>query len=92
MNFSPSRKLLLVDDHKMIIDGIKLLLRPRSYNILVAYNLPDAIEMATTEKPDLAIVDFRLGIKTGDMSQCFHVIHQLFIIQVNPFLGFNGPF
>lgn len=66
MNSHPPRQVLLVDDHKLILDGMKLLLHPKGYVFFEASNLTEARAIAMREKPDLAIVDFRLGGESGD--------------------------
>ncbi len=67
MNSQTPKQVLLVDDHKLIIDGMKLLLHPKGYVFFEASNLADARAIAVREKPDLAIVDFRLGAENGDL-------------------------
>lgn len=66
MNSHPPKRVLLVDDHKLILDGMKLLLHPKGCVFFEAGNLADARKLAIQEKPDLAIVDFRLAGESGD--------------------------
>ncbi len=67
MNSHPPKRVLLVDDHKLILDGMKLLLHPKGCVFFEASNLADARRLALQEKPDLAIVDFRLSGESGDV-------------------------
>lgn len=64
-------KILVVDDESQVRDGMKVLLEVLGCSVQVASNTSDAVSMATTEKPDLALVDFRLrdhdtGLNTID--------------------------
>lgn len=57
---------MLVDDHKMIIYGLKLVLKSRTLSFLEAGDFDTAVALLKDERPELAIVDFRLGHHTGD--------------------------
>ncbi len=64
-------KVLVVDDESQVRDGMKVLLEVLGCSVQVASNTSDAVSMATSEKPDLALVDFRLrdhdtGLNTID--------------------------
>ncbi|WP_010523422.1 response regulator transcription factor [Aquimarina agarivorans] len=60
-------KILLVDDHSLVRDGIKSLLENESDLEVVgeASNGEEAIQATDTFKPDLVICDIRMPKKTG---------------------------
>lgn len=67
MNSHTPKRVLLVDDHKLILDGLKLLLHPKGCVFFEASNLAEARRIGAEEKPDLAIIDYRLGGESGDV-------------------------
>lgn len=58
--------MLLVDDHKLMLEGLKHLLRPHAKRFLEANDPGTAMMLARDEKPDLAILDYRLGKDTAE--------------------------
>lgn len=66
MNSHPPKRVLLVDDHRLILDGLKLLLHPKGCVFFETSNPVDARRIMMQEQPDLAIVDYRLNGDTGD--------------------------
>ena len=60
-------RILLVDDHSLVRDGIKSLLESQADIQVVgeSSNGQDAIEMITKLMPDLVICDIRMPVKTG---------------------------
>jgi CheY-like chemotaxis protein len=52
-----SRKILLVDDHEMILAVLERLLAAPSVTILRAENGDDALRLARSEHPDLVLMD-----------------------------------
>ncbi len=59
-------KILVVDDHPAIFEGLTLLLASEGINVCAnANNIDDAIKHADKYKPDMAIVDLSLGKKNG---------------------------
>ncbi len=64
-------KVLVVDDETQVRDGMKILLEILGCDVQTAGCTTDALSMATSDKPDLALVDFRLrdhdsGLNTID--------------------------
>jgi CheY-like chemotaxis protein len=55
-----SQTILLVEDYKDSREMTRLLLEDLSYRILEARNGREAIELASTETPDLVLTDFNL--------------------------------
>lgn len=60
-------KLLIVDDHPLVRKGLVSLLSydNNSYDIKEAGNLEDAVNILKREKPDIAMVDMKLGQDNG---------------------------
>jgi signal transduction histidine kinase len=71
LNSLEELRVLVVDDESQVRDGMKVLLEVMGCQVQIASNTSDAVSLATTEKPDLALVDFRLrdhdtGLNTID--------------------------
>lgn len=67
---SPSRsiRLLLVDDHTIVLEGLAAMLRPYEESVVVVASTTDAAEacgMAAEAKPDVALVDLRMAETSG---------------------------
>jgi two-component system, NarL family, nitrate/nitrite response regulator NarL len=62
-----STRILLVDDHKLVCTGVRMLLEshPELEVVGEAYCRADALAMTTREQPDLIVLDLDLG---GDMA------------------------
>lgn len=60
-------KILLVDDHAILLDGLKKLIEEDTMLSVVAAvgNVPDAIRALDQYKPDLVITDYNLGDDDG---------------------------
>ncbi len=61
-------KVLVVDDEKIIVDGIKLLIEESGYRfdaIFTAYNAADAIEVIKTENIDILFTDIKMPVVDG---------------------------
>src|SRR5699024_2056873 len=61
-----SLKVLVVDDEKPIADILKFNLEKEGYEVVVAHDGDDAIELAETEDPDLILLDIMLPGKDGN--------------------------
>ena len=59
-----SKKILLVDDDKDLLYGMKIWLRANGYHVFFATDGTSAIAMAKAQKPDLIIMD--IGLPGGD--------------------------
>ncbi len=62
-------KILVVDDEKPIVDILKYNLEKEGYNVLTAYDGEEAIKIATSEEPDLILLDIMLP-KVDGFSVC----------------------
>ena len=60
-----SRKILVVDDEKPIANILKFNLVKNGFEVLVAYDGQEAVEIALSEKPDLMVLDVMLPKKDG---------------------------
>jgi len=61
-----SLKVLVVDDEKPIADILKFNLEKEGYQVVVAHDGDDAIELAEKEYPDLILLDIMLPGKDGN--------------------------
>lgn len=60
-------KILLVDDHEIILDGIKAMLEGQADIVVIgeAKNGMEAVEMATELLPDVIIMDISMPVMSG---------------------------
>lgn len=59
-------KVLVVDDEKPIADILKFNLEKEGYEVIMAHDGNDAIELAEKERPDLMLLDIMLPGKDGN--------------------------
>lgn len=60
-----SLRLLVVDDDRYACDALTKVLRKRNYDVDVAMDGKQALELASTNEYDLAILDYQLPDMTG---------------------------
>jgi two-component system response regulator VicR len=60
-----SKKILIVDDEKNIVDILKFNLKKEGFTTIEAYDGEQAIELALGEKPDLILLDVMLPKMDG---------------------------
>jgi two-component system, cell cycle response regulator DivK len=58
-------KILLVEDHQEIWDFLSRRLKRRGYEVLVAQDGQQGLDMARTESPDLLLLDMNLPVMDG---------------------------
>ena len=58
-------KVLVVDDERDIVETISFCLEQEGYEVLTAYNGPEAMGMARLEQPDLIVLDVMLPKENG---------------------------
>lgn len=60
-------KLLIIDDHPLVRRGLVSMLSNEScmYDVKEAGNLMEAMDILTNEKPNIAMVDLKLGLENG---------------------------
>src|ERR1700735_1900378 len=63
----PYHSLLVIDDHHMIVNGIRLLCGDWFKNFYHANDGAGGIQLATEHQPQLVIVDQTLPDSSGDM-------------------------
>ncbi|HTW93531.1 MAG TPA: response regulator [Tepidisphaeraceae bacterium] len=59
------RRILVVDDERDIVDLLRYNLSKNGYEVLVAYDGNEALELARRELPDLIVLDLMLPVVTG---------------------------
>ena len=59
------KKILVVDDEPEIVEMLRMSLETASYEVVVAYNGQEGIEMAKKERPDAIIMDIMMPEKDG---------------------------
>ena len=67
-----AKKILVVDDEKEFVNTISARLEPMGYEIIPAYNGQEALDKATSEMPDLIILDIMMPGMDG-----LEVLHKL---------------
>lgn len=58
-------KVLVVDDEKLIVKGLKFALEKNSYEVVCAYDGEEALAMVKQENPDIILLDVMLPKLTG---------------------------
>ena len=59
--------ILVVDDDEMIVHFFKIILEETGYDVETAFTGSEAVEKASTQNLDLAILDYKLTDTTGDI-------------------------
>jgi two-component system response regulator RegA len=57
--------LLLVDDDEVFCEVLAKALNKRGFNVTIANNHQQAVELASQQRPEYAIVDLRIGADSG---------------------------
>ena len=58
-------KILLVEDNEMNRDMLSRRLRKRGYEVLIAVDGQEGVDLARAESPDIVLMDMSLPIKDG---------------------------
>ena len=58
------KKILIVEDDIALLNILKLTLN-KSYNVLLATNGKEGVETASSERPDLILMDIRMPVMDG---------------------------
>jgi len=67
-----SRKVLVVDDNKKIVEVLKAYLEAEDYEVVTAYDGDEALLVAESERPDIALLDVMLpGIDGIELTRRF---------------------
>ena len=65
-------KILVVDDEKLLVKGIKFNLENEGYEVTAAYDGEEAVELAKSGDFDLIILDIMMPKMTG-LEACMHI-------------------
>ena len=74
-----SRRILIVDDEPNIVTSLEFLMRKSDYEVLVARNGEEALQLAESFRPDIVVLDVMMPQRSG-----FEVCQK---IRENPVLG-----
>ena len=58
-------KILVVDDEKLLVKGIRFNLENDGYEVITAHNGKEAVALAKTELPDLIVLDIMMPVMDG---------------------------
>jgi DNA-binding NarL/FixJ family response regulator len=58
--------VLVVDDHEVVLEGLVAILEARGYDVLAASTATEALSVADSKLPAVALVDLRLPDMSGD--------------------------
>jgi len=59
------KKILLVDDDPDFVEAVSLILKPKKFDVVTAYNGIEGLKKAKSEKPDLIVLDVMMPEKDG---------------------------
>lgn len=60
-----AKTILIVDDDRELVQGLRLVLQAKGYRIAAAHDGADGLTSAANEHPDLVIVDMMMPKKSG---------------------------
>jgi two-component system, OmpR family, alkaline phosphatase synthesis response regulator PhoP len=60
-----SKKILIADDEPSIVAAVEFLLRRNGYEVEVARNGEEALQLVDTSHPDLVVLDVMMPVKSG---------------------------
>ena len=60
-----TKKILIVEDEVELVEMVKMRLEANGYEVIVAYNGEDGLEMAKKENPDIILLDLMLPKMDG---------------------------
>ena len=70
--------LLLVDDDEVYCEVLGDALRKRGYEVSIAHDLANAVQLAQQTEPEYAVVDLRIGTESG-----LELVKQLAVLDEN---------
>jgi len=59
------KKILLVDDDPDFLEAVSLILKPKKFDVVTAYDGMEGLKKAKSEKPDLIVLDVMMPEKDG---------------------------
>ena len=60
-----SKRILIADDEPNIVAAVEYLLKRSGYEVSVARNGAEALELVETSHPDLVVLDVMMPVKSG---------------------------
>src|SRR4029450_6581137 len=60
-----SKTILIADDEPHIVAALEFLLQRNGYDVIVARNGEEALEMVESRVPDLALLDIMMPVRSG---------------------------
>jgi two-component system alkaline phosphatase synthesis response regulator PhoP len=60
-----AKKILLVDDDPDFLEAVSLILKPKKFDVVTAYDGMEGLKKAKSEKPDLIVLDVMMPEKDG---------------------------
>ena len=57
--------VLLVEDSALVVDALRLLLEETGHRVSAAFNVRQAVDVASAERPDIILLDLSLGREDG---------------------------
>jgi two-component system, OmpR family, alkaline phosphatase synthesis response regulator PhoP len=60
-----AKKILLVDDDPDFLEAVSLILKPKKFDVVTAYDGIEGLKKAKSEKPDLIVLDVMMPEKDG---------------------------
>jgi len=60
-----SKKVLIAEDEPSIVAAVEFLLRRSGYDVHVARNGEEALELVESARPDLVLLDVMMPVKSG---------------------------
>lgn len=67
-----SQKILIADDEPNILISLEFLMKREGYEVLLARDGQEALDVMARERPDLVLLDVMMPVKTG-----FDVCHEV---------------
>ncbi|MFC2085633.1 response regulator [Bacteroidota bacterium] len=65
MSPEPTRRILVVDDEQVVLDGAKRVLTAEGFEVLCSLDAEAALALMETARPDIALVDLKLPGMSG---------------------------
>jgi two-component system alkaline phosphatase synthesis response regulator PhoP len=59
------KKILIVDDDPDFVEAVTMILRPKKFEVVTAYNGKEGLEKVKAERPDLIVLDVMMPEKDG---------------------------
>ncbi len=59
------KKILIVDDDSDFVEAVTMILKPKKFEVVAAYDGKEGIEKVKTERPDLVVLDVMMPEKDG---------------------------